>query len=159
MRNTKNSKEVQGTRTAQEQMLIEFNLATKKLFFNFGYEFIKPTYELLIYSWIASDNLHLYNQRERANLYFFNKEFLDFLGKLTPDAKEVNLFLDFIDYFDYKTAEERLYEVYDSFLNNEESSDLTTRQDSIMLFKELTKYLKKIYKIYENKRNEMKISA
>ncbi|WP_310560884.1 hypothetical protein [Flavobacterium sp.] len=159
MQKEKNSKEAQGVGTAQEQMNEQFNIATKELLLFIDLDFIQPTYEYLILAWIGSENLDSDTKTERSNIYYFNRTFLRFLSEASKGPENRNLFTEFIDGWDLNNAKERFYEVYDGFLCSDESDDLITRTNGIFLYKELNRYLEKIYEIKDTFQPEFKITA
>lgn len=159
MQNTKNSKEVQGTELTKEQMNEQFNIATKELLLSIDLDFIQSTYEHLILAWIGSENLDSENRTQRSNIYYFNRNFLRILSEASNGTKDVNLFTEFIDGWDLMSAKERIYEVYDGFLCSDESDDLTARLDGILLYKEINRYIEKIYEIDERFKSEIKLTA
>ncbi|MBC7493781.1 MAG: hypothetical protein H7221_02150 [Flavobacterium sp.] len=159
MQNTKNSKEVQGTGTAQEQMLFEFNSATKELFTNFELDFIKPNYEVMIYGWIYSENCNASFPNERADIYFFNRQFLEFLTEVSTGTSDVKTFINFVDGWDLESSIKRLFEVYDGYLHGEDADDKNIRINCIWLYDQLKIYFKTIYEIYQSHRAELKLTA
>ena len=159
MQNTKNSKEVQCTGTAQEQMNEQFNIATKELHFAIDLDSIQTIYENLIYAWIGSQNCDLLNTNQRANIYFFNRELLKLLRESASETKDINLFTEFFEGWCLKTAKNYFYEVYEGFLFSDESDDLNARQHGILLYREIKCYLEKIFEIDERFKSEMKLTT
>ena len=159
MRQSENSKEVQCTGTAQEQINEQFHIATKELYFTIDLDLIQTTFENLIYSWIGSQNCDLLNPNQRANIYFFNRELLKLLRESASETKDVTIFSEFIDDWSLETAKKYFYEVYEGFQLSDESDELAARQDGILLYREINCYLKKIFELGEKFKSEMKLTA
>lgn len=154
MRNTKNSKEAQGVRTAQ-QLQEQFNIATLDLFSNFDYDDIKPSIDYLLLGWIGSDIFDQLNQPKRmATLDFFTR-LLDYFEKAEKEKNnqseiKINLFTETINLnfnHQYKDVKKYLKETFSMFLHSSLSNEIDIRTDVVYRVEVLQEYLKKVYKI------------
>jgi hypothetical protein len=153
----KNSKEAQGVGTAQEQMLVKFNEARKSFHSYFDLDTIKETYELLIYGWTYSEDCDSTPQKERGEIYYFNRHLLEFLCEVAEEITDVVIFINYIDGWSYKTAKNRIFEVYNGFLCGEDANDTQTRVIATMIYNDLKDFLKEMFQIYNDYRASLNL--
>lgn len=154
MQNTRNSKEVQGTGTAQEQLRQKCNVATKELLQIFTYKNgAKQSIQNVLLGWVGNEYIENTSQQERFDTLGFFLQLSNHLEDL--DSKN----LAYSDYeipietysiflqSDRKTTNAYFEEVMNSFLLSELANDKEIRSDVVYHIGLIQKYVNKIFKI------------
>lgn len=154
MQNTKISKEVQGTGTAQEQLQQLCNVATKELLQIFLFKNgPKQSLQNVLLGWVGNEYIENTSQQERFDTFGFFLQLSNHLEDL--DSKNVaysdyeipietySIFLQ----SDIKTTNGYFEEVMNSFLMSELANDIEIRSDVVYYIGLIQKYVNKIFKI------------
>lgn len=151
MQNTKNSKEVQSTVTAQ-QLQEQFNIATRELFQEADSSDFRKTINDLLSGWISSDLTDLTNRLERGNIYdFFTMLSIHFekTGLIHNENIKASFPLELYEeifWTDLKTCKERFDEVIGAYIQSDLADDNATRSLTYYLHCVIKKYVTKIHK-------------
>lgn len=155
---SQNSKEVQGTRTAQ-QLHEQFNTATKDLFFQISYSDVKPSLQCVLLGWIANDFIENLPKEKRINIFkFYQKlcnhlEDFELLLNQTQNAiipiENYNLFFE----FNHKEAKKHFKTSLHFFLLTEYANDIDVRSDVVYHVSTVRKYVNIIYNIQNKLQN------
>lgn len=154
MQNSKNSKEVQGTGTAQEQLQQKCNVATKELLQIFTYKNgAKQSLQNLLLGWVGNEPIENTSQQERFDTFGFFLQLSNHLEDM--DSKNVahsdyeipietySIFLQ----SDRKKTNGYFDNVINSFLLSELANDITIRSDAVYYIGLIQKYVNRIFKI------------
>ncbi len=153
MQNSKNSKEVQGTATAQQE---QFNIANNKLFSYFGYSNIKKQTNNLLLGLVRSENFYLCSDQSRVAIFDFFIKSSIFLERAEKEfislEKEVPFYLlnEIVNStiaHDYKSVKKHFKETTNFFLDTDFANDKNLRSDVLYVVGKIEKYFKKVYKI------------
>lgn len=158
MTSEKTSKTAQGVMSAQE-LQTQFNIVTKDLFSEFGYENIKPDIDNLLLGWIDSDHFENLPKRYKVTGFDFFTKLLTFFQKAEVEHENnreisINLFIDTITAnFEHnsKGVNKHFNRALLGFIESEIANCNNTRNDVFYRAKSLKKYFKKVYKIIDAK--------
>lgn len=151
---SQNSKEVQGTGTAQEQLQQKCNVATKELLQIFSYKNgAKQSLQNVLLGWVGNEPIENTSQQDRFDTFYFFLQLSNHLEDL--DSKNVaysdyeipietySIFLQ----SDRKTTNGYFDDVMNSFLLSELANDKEIRSDVVYYIGLIQKYVNKIFKI------------
>lgn len=151
---SQNSKEVQGTGTAQEQLQQKCNVATKELLQIFSYKNgAKQSLQNVLLGWVGNEPIENTSQQERFETFSFFLQLSNHLEDM--DGKNV-AFSDYqipIETYsvflqsDRKTTNGYFEEVMNSFLLSELANDKDIRSDAVYHIALIQQYVNKIFKI------------
>lgn len=154
MQNTKISKEVQGTGTAQEQLQQKCNVATKELLEIFTYKNgAKQSLENVLLGWVGNEPIGNTLQQKRFDTFDFFLKLSNHLEDM--DSKNVahsdyeipieaySIFLQ----SDRKRINSYFEEVMNSFLWSELANNIIIRSDAVYHIALLQKYVNRICKL------------
>ena len=151
MRQSKNSKEVQGTGTAQ-QLHEQFNIATRELFQEADSSCFRKTINNLLSGWLSSDLTDLTDRLERVNIYDFFSMLSTHFEKtgLISDANMKETFpielYEEILWTDLKTCKERFNEVAVAYIQSDLADNNEARSLTYYLYRVIKKHVIKIHK-------------
>lgn len=153
MRQTKNSKEVQGTGIAKQE---QFNIANQKLFSYFDYAEIKQSYNNLLIGWISSDFIETSNKEKRIEILDFFLKSLTFIETIEKDyflqKKEVPLslyknVLQIFSNYNFSKIKKYFNEISMFFLQSNIANDKDKRISTIYNLMIIKRYFKAIHNI------------
>ncbi|WP_310559460.1 hypothetical protein [Flavobacterium sp.] len=154
MQNSKISKEVQGTGTAQEQLQQKCNVATKELLEIFSYKNgAKPSIQNVLLGWVGNEPIENTLQQKRFDTFAFFLQLSNHLEEM--DSKNI-AYSDYVipieTYSIFLQSERKktnLYfeEVMNSFLLSELANDKDIRSDAVYHIAYIQQYVNKIFKI------------
>lgn len=164
MQNTENSKEVQGTVIAQEQLSVIYTNASRNLFSSIGLDCIKQSFQSLLTSWIKSEFTFSQEPEERAEIYSFYVELINHLEKIhkeievletRPFGTKHTLSDKNLSFGLYKELSNRLenfkkyktyfYTVLKEYLRTTDADCLQSRDAVIWYHEEVYQYIKAIH--------------
>lgn len=164
MQNTENSKEVQGTEIAQEQLSVIYTNATKNLFSSIGLDDIKQCFQSLLTAWIKSEFIFNVQPEERGEIYFFYAELTNHLEKIheefealeklpfktknTSSDKNIpfELYQELSNRLEnFKKSKTCFYTVFKEYLKTEDADCLKSRNAITWYHEEVYLYLKAIH--------------
>lgn len=156
MRQTKNSKEVQGTGIAKQE---QFNIANQNLFSYFGYSDLKENYNNLFIGWVSSDFIETDSKEFRIEILDFYLKTLSFIEKAEIDYisqnKEIPLILYkeiLLAYSDQNFNKIKKYfnKMLISFSQSEIANKKEIRDDVFYSLRIVKRYFKAVCKIFAN---------
>lgn len=156
MRQSKNSKEAQGVRTAQ-QLQEQFNIATLDLHQTFHYKELKPCIDNLLLGWICSDYFEMVDTSNKGTIFSFFTNTLDYFHKIELEAKtneapvcEFSFFHEVMNSKNYgycNDVKKTFNQTLRFYLQSTVSNDWDFRFDVTSKVKVLKKYFKKIERL------------
>lgn len=151
---SQNSKEVQGTGIAQEQLQQKCNVATKELLEIFTYKNgVKQSLQNVLLGWVGNDPIENTSQQERFDTFGFFLQLSNHLEdmdskKATFDKYEIPIeSYSFFLQSDRKKINSYFEEVMNSFLFSELANDKDIRSDAVYYIGLIQKYVNKIFKL------------
>ena len=154
MQNTKNSTEVQGTGTAQEQLSLNLTEKTKKLFNWIDVDTIKNDVNNLLLGWVSGDAMQYFNSEDRIATFYFFTELINHL-EITNKRLELNsnsiIPIECYDLFskiDKNRIELCFKRTLVAYLESDFADDKTNRTNVIYTIEKTQEYIKKTYKLY-----------